>query len=712
MNFGSERVHDEKGHRLSPLPSKTAMPLDRRANHVSAFLWFFPVTCLTMVQCFPPSVSKIDSEGFEVFMEGAGGDEALVKELMYYCKRGMDSQDNGKAHYCEGLRTRGFDKFVRSVSKQMPQYKDTVEDIDEWERRCRRRADAPPTCVALSYFMLPIDFRSMHESVKDNSCKNSDAPEAHNQTEKQKKNMEFLALTVETHTASLKHCSLIRTASASGVEFEVLGTHYRGVMGHTAKINLLKNRINLIPASKRKNTLLLFTDSRDVIVQASSDFIINGFLRSGVKVLFNAEGNCYPYSYFPLHMMLGDNTHSIPHKAEGRFNGYHICGKLFADTPGRPGSPRWLNSGAFVGYADAVLEILEAIQNAPTWFIERYPGSDQGFFMQAYLSQKFGIGIDTCSHIFTSIATHDDYSEHHPWGDMFLYAHGPHRRNWNVLYAAEKKKDQESEKTAPYGNFSLVWRNKATGKVAPIIHLNGQIKAYFSPNKVKRHRMRPEFHIFVDGPCSVVKRFEATMFVAGSHVVPGTQAWENRVAAYELARFHDVEGDSDLEYDALLEQCHQGWEILADACSFANETVQHMKNAKTSGLGFFLEFSPLRMEPRIDVKAHVQLAKATFAATSAIEGGPTEYLNLIEGRKMYLMGRSQKLIQKGAEEVIDHVVSEAHQKALAPFYFYFIALPVAFVASILTRSRHIVSVARRFATSRFFRAHVLKIRAS
>ena len=32
---------------------------------------------------------------------------------------------------------------------------------------------------------------------------------------------------------------------------------------------------------------------------------------------------------------------------------------------------------------------------------------------QAYLSRRFGIGVDTCNYVFTSIAVHDEYSEHH-----------------------------------------------------------------------------------------------------------------------------------------------------------------------------------------------------------------------------------------------------------------------------------------------------------
>uniref|UniRef100_A0A7S3YVS9 PLOD1-3-like GT domain-containing protein n=1 Tax=Lotharella globosa TaxID=91324 RepID=A0A7S3YVS9_9EUKA len=92
------------------------------------------------------------------------------------------------------------------------------------------------------------------------------------------------------------------------------------------------------------------------------------------------------------------------------FAGFHICGHLFPEAP-IPGGPRWLNSGAFVGYADAILDILDLTQELPSWFIDGYPGTDQGFFTQVYLSGKFGMKLDVCNDVFTAFAVHEAESE-------------------------------------------------------------------------------------------------------------------------------------------------------------------------------------------------------------------------------------------------------------------------------------------------------------
>ena len=88
---------------------------------------------------------------------------------------------------------------------------------------------------------------------------------------------------------------------------------------------------------------------------------------------------------------------------------------------------RWLNSGAFIGYADSILEIMDVLARVPKylntsqkipaqllhklityvtidilkrWFIEGYPGSDQGFFTQVALNT-----IITLLTIFVVIAS-------------------------------------------------------------------------------------------------------------------------------------------------------------------------------------------------------------------------------------------------------------------------------------------------------------------
>jgi hypothetical protein len=57
-----------------------------------------------------------------------------------------------------------------------------------------------------------------------------------------------------------------------------------------------------------------------------------------------------------------------------------------------------------------------------------------------------------------------------PQGDMFLYAHGPHRRNWNVFFAENQidQTDRYSLENATQNQnrqFRIKWKSKLTNKV-------------------------------------------------------------------------------------------------------------------------------------------------------------------------------------------------------------------------------------------------------
>jgi procollagen-lysine,2-oxoglutarate 5-dioxygenase, invertebrate len=58
------------------------------------------------------------------------------------------------------------------------------------------------------------------------------------------------------------------------------------------KVNLLKEALK--PLKKDENTIVLFTDSYDVIFLASLNTLVEKFKTTNAKVLFGAENYCWP----------------------------------------------------------------------------------------------------------------------------------------------------------------------------------------------------------------------------------------------------------------------------------------------------------------------------------------------------------------------------------------------------------------------------------
>uniref|UniRef100_A0A7S3YVP5 PLOD1-3-like GT domain-containing protein n=1 Tax=Lotharella globosa TaxID=91324 RepID=A0A7S3YVP5_9EUKA len=503
-----------------------------------------------------------------------------IEELMPICEGAL----NGTLEYCEGIRTTGFRVYLRKLAEQLPEYNSTAGDVSEWDSRCNYFKDAhdPPACVASAYFLVPFDLKQAPqpstctgESIEEKVTvtDNTTAPPSESSS-LASDSYAFRAFTIETQVGGNRnaHCGVIRTAQAHGIAVDIVGKGV-GRIYPSRKLKLMREHVLTIPPEERKNTILLFMDSRDVLIQTGTEGIINGLVKSGAKVLFNAEGNCFPFNYFPMNMILGKDTSIIPKNPVGRFDGFHICGHLFPEAP-IPGGPRWLNSGAFVGYADAILDILDLTQELPSWFIDGYPGTDQGFFTQVYLSGKFGMKLDVCNDVFTAFAVHEAESENQIHSLWHLYARGPHRRQWNVLRA---------ERSPEGDSLKVRWVNKRTDKIAPIIHLNGNLKNVYSGQR--SHRMKSEYLSIKHGPCSIVRRMEATMFV-GSGV---GKSWPHGLDFRE--------GD-----------CNYNWEEMARRCAVANDTLELMLDKEKSGLGFWLEFSPVRTFTDLGPEEHRALA--------------------------------------------------------------------------------------------------------
>ncbi|XP_076684470.1 procollagen lysyl hydroxylase isoform X1 [Andrena cerasifolii] len=146
------------------------------------------------------------------------------------------------------------------------------------------------------------------------------------------------------------------------------GENIKTSVGGGYKVNLLAEALKKYQNDEER--IVIFTDSYDVIFLGGLDNIIDKFKSSNARVLFSAEGSCWPdrslASKYPL-------------VARGK---------------------RFLNSGGFIGYASDVYAILT---HAP---IEN-KDDDQLFYTKVYLDQELRerhqIKLDHRSEIFQNL---------------------------------------------------------------------------------------------------------------------------------------------------------------------------------------------------------------------------------------------------------------------------------------------------------------------
>uniref|UniRef100_A0A0K2SV11 procollagen-lysine 5-dioxygenase n=1 Tax=Lepeophtheirus salmonis TaxID=72036 RepID=A0A0K2SV11_LEPSM len=183
---------------------------------------------------------------------------------------------------------------------------------------------------------------------------------------------ELLILTVASdNTDGLSR--YLRSASVNGLEGKVLGLGEEwkgGDMNHPGgayKINLLKDE--LAQYKDRKDLIVLFSDSYDVIFLQKKDLIVETFKKMKAKAVFGAESFCWPDPE------LADKYPSS--------EGY-----------------KFLNSGSFIGYADILYQIVsnEVVKDTD---------DDQRYYTKIYLNEdlrsKFGMVLDHAAKLFQNL---------------------------------------------------------------------------------------------------------------------------------------------------------------------------------------------------------------------------------------------------------------------------------------------------------------------
>lgn len=190
----------------------------------------------------------------------------------------------------------------------------------------------------------------------------------------------------------------MRSAMKYGYQVKVLGMGepWRGGdvangAGGGYKVNLLKKELENYKHSD--NLLIIFTDSYDVVFTDGVDTILERFAKVDARVLFSAEGFCWPDA-------------SLKDKY----------------PPVKQSEKRFLNSGGFMGYAPDLYQIL-SYSAVPD------EGDDQAYYTSIFLDRslrgKWNMKLDTRSEIFQNL--------NGALGDVIVKYRGNHSFLYNIV---------------------------------------------------------------------------------------------------------------------------------------------------------------------------------------------------------------------------------------------------------------------------------------
>uniref|UniRef100_A0A0C9QUP7 PLOD1 protein n=1 Tax=Fopius arisanus TaxID=64838 RepID=A0A0C9QUP7_9HYME len=191
----------------------------------------------------------------------------------------------------------------------------------------------------------------------------------------QEKDTDILVFTVASNqTDGFKR--YLRSAKVQGFEGKIrvlgVGQPWKGgnmkSVGGAYKINLLKRALKEFKDDTQR--IILMTDGYDVIFLAPLEAIISRFKLFGARILFSAEGFCWPNK--------------------------SLASQYPAITRGEP----YLNSGGFIGYASNIYSVLMSFPVTDT-------DDDQLFYTKIYLNpafrKKHNMKLDHESEIFQNL---------------------------------------------------------------------------------------------------------------------------------------------------------------------------------------------------------------------------------------------------------------------------------------------------------------------
>ena len=182
-------------------------------------------------------------------------------------------------------------------------------------------------------------------------------------------NKKFMILTVGTDMTNglerfINYCNIYGFYhKVLGLDQEWKGGDMQKGQGGGQKINLLKEELNKWQKDDLENTLILFTDSYDVICCGSPEEVVNKYEKMDHKIVFAAEKYCWPDK------------------------------ELSKQYPEVSSKYRYLNSGGFIGWANDIVDILTNVEDEE---------DDQLYYTRLFLN-KDKIMLDNYCEIFQTL---------------------------------------------------------------------------------------------------------------------------------------------------------------------------------------------------------------------------------------------------------------------------------------------------------------------
>nr|ACI69018.1 Procollagen-lysine,2-oxoglutarate 5-dioxygenase 3 precursor [Salmo salar] len=178
----------------------------------------------------------------------------------------------------------------------------------------------------------------------------------------------LLVITVATEdTDGFSSSSSNYTVKVLGLGEQWKGGDVARTVGGGQKVRWLKTE--LLKHSDKKDLVILFVDSYDVILASGPEELLWKFSRLGHRMVFSAEGFCWPDQ------------------------------KLAPKYPAVHTGKRYLNSGGFIGYAPELSEIVQQWKHKDN-------DDDQLFYTKIYLDKvqrtKYNMTLDhQCEYYFS-----------------------------------------------------------------------------------------------------------------------------------------------------------------------------------------------------------------------------------------------------------------------------------------------------------------------
>jgi hypothetical protein len=175
---------------------------------------------------------------------------------------------------------------------------------------------------------------------------------------------------------------LVDSCRKNGLRLTVLGSGDRWG-GYGTKLCLLRGHLRKHPKEK----LVMFLDAFDTLLLPCGSRLIADFLAFGTPIVFGAEIGCWPDRHLRSRYPPSPTRAQRPGDA-----------RIAVLRPPPPfSSPfRFLNSGAFVGYAGAIREALEELDSRPD-------DDDQRLFTRYFLDHPERVSLDSGAVIFQNL---------------------------------------------------------------------------------------------------------------------------------------------------------------------------------------------------------------------------------------------------------------------------------------------------------------------